>query len=138
MNLYQTTGAILNAWTGSVAAAVVAGLDRIVSPRVVRLIEADDGGFTVEAPAKADNIQIVMFTDHRGPKPDTWQGIRDGVLFIPGSEDEDHALRFPKPGDDLRFWSHVEETPDAIVTELRLPEGMPDSVRTRVVALFAG
>jgi hypothetical protein len=31
----------------------------------------------------------------------------------------------------------VEETPDAIVTELRLPEGMPDSVRTRVVALFA-
>jgi hypothetical protein len=32
----------------------------------------------------------------------------------------------------------VEETPDAIVTELRLPEGIPDSVRTRVVALFAG
>ena len=32
----------------------------------------------------------------------------------------------------------VEETPDAIVTELRLPEGMPDSVRTRPVALFAG
>lgn len=32
----------------------------------------------------------------------------------------------------------VEETPDAIVTELRLPEGMPDSVRTRVVALFGG
>jgi hypothetical protein len=31
----------------------------------------------------------------------------------------------------------VEETPHAIVTELRLPEGMPDSVRTRVVALFA-
>ena len=36
----------------------------------------------------------------------------------------------------LRF--DVEETPDAIVTELRLPEGMPDSVRARVVALFAG
>ena len=32
----------------------------------------------------------------------------------------------------------VEETPDAIVTELRLPEGMPDPVRARVVALFAG
>jgi hypothetical protein len=32
----------------------------------------------------------------------------------------------------------VEETPDEIVTELRLPEGMPDSVRTRVVALVAG
>jgi hypothetical protein len=33
---------------------------------------------------------------------------------------------------------NLEETPDAIVTELRLPEGMPDSVRTGVVALFAG
>ena len=32
----------------------------------------------------------------------------------------------------------VEETPEAIVTELRLPEGMPGSVRTRVVTLFAG
>jgi hypothetical protein len=32
----------------------------------------------------------------------------------------------------------VEETPEAVVTELRLPEGMPDPVRTRVVALFAG
>jgi hypothetical protein len=32
----------------------------------------------------------------------------------------------------------IEETPDAIVTELRLPEGMPDPVRARVVALFDG
>jgi hypothetical protein len=32
----------------------------------------------------------------------------------------------------------LEETPDAIVTELRLPEEMPGSVRTGVVALFAG
>jgi hypothetical protein len=34
----------------------------------------------------------------------------------------------------LRF--DVQETPDAIVTEVRLPEGMPDSVRARVIALF--
>jgi len=34
----------------------------------------------------------------------------------------------------LRF--SVEETPDAILTELQLPEELPDSVRTRVVALF--
>ena len=34
----------------------------------------------------------------------------------------------------LRF--SVEETSDAIVTELRLPEELPDSMRTRVVALF--
>jgi len=30
----------------------------------------------------------------------------------------------------------LKETPDAILTELRLPEGLPDSMRTRVVALF--
>ena len=62
--------------------------------------------------AKAIGLQVVMFTDHRGPKPETWQGIRDGVLFIAGSED-DHLLRFPKPGAELRFLSHLEETPDA-------------------------
>lgn len=53
-----------------------------------------------------------MFTDHRGPKPDTWTGVRQGVLFVPGSED-DHLLRFPQSGNDLRFLSHLEETPDA-------------------------
>src|SRR5712692_9374277 len=47
--------------------------------------------------AKAVGVSVVMLTDHRGPKPDTWSGIRDGVLFIAGSED-DHLLRFPSPG----------------------------------------
>src|SRR5258706_3799957 len=56
MNLFQTIGATLSAWTGSVAAAIVAGLERVVSPRVVRLLEGDDGGFAVEATGKADAI----------------------------------------------------------------------------------
>jgi hypothetical protein len=34
----------------------------------------------------------------------------------------------------LRF--DVDETPDAIVTELRLPDDLADSTRTRIVALF--
>ena len=34
------------------AAAIIAGFDRVVSPRVVRLIEDDDGGFAVEAAGK--------------------------------------------------------------------------------------
>lgn len=62
--------------------------------------------------ARAVGVQVVMFTDHRGPLPATWNGMRDGVLFIAGSED-DHLLRFPKPGAELRFLSHLEETPDA-------------------------
>jgi hypothetical protein len=30
----------------------------------------------------------------------------------------------------------LEETPDAILTQLRLPEELPDSTRSQVVALF--
>jgi acetyl esterase/lipase len=86
--------------------------------RAVMHVHAEDADHTkgtraeVLEGAKAAGIQIVMFTDHRGPKPDTWQGMRDGVFFIAGSED-DHLLRFPKPGEELRFLSHLEETPDA-------------------------
>jgi general secretion pathway protein L len=52
MKFFGSLSAILNAWTASVASAVIAGLNRIVSPRVVRLIEGDDGRFAVEAEAK--------------------------------------------------------------------------------------
>lgn len=56
MNLFHTIGGILGAWTGSVAAAIVAGIERVVSPRLVRLLESDDGGFAVEAMGKADTM----------------------------------------------------------------------------------
>ena len=56
MNLFQNIGGILGAWTGSVAAAIVAGIERVVSPRVVRLLEGDDGGFAVETTGKAEAI----------------------------------------------------------------------------------
>src|SRR5258708_25691287 len=56
MKLLQTIGAILNAWTGSVAAAIIAAFDRVVSPRVVRLIEDDRGDFVVETAAKSENV----------------------------------------------------------------------------------
>jgi acetyl esterase/lipase len=63
--------------------------------------------------AKEADVSVVMFTDHRGPRPETWSGFRDGVLFIPGSED-DHLLRYPadSAGRELRFLSHIEERPD--------------------------
>ena len=69
MKLFQTIGAILNAWTGSVAAAIIAGFDRVVSPRVVRLVEDDDGGFTVEV-ARSDNAPARI-------------GFADGTLSAP-------------------------------------------------------
>lgn len=56
MKLIDSIGVILTAWTGSVAAAIVAGFERVVSPRVVRLIEEDTGGFAVETAGKPDNF----------------------------------------------------------------------------------
>jgi general secretion pathway protein L len=68
MKFFGTLGAILNAWTGSVAAAVIASINRIVSPRVVRLIEGDDGRFAVEAPGKGDNVpSTIAFADGAAP-----------------------------------------------------------------------
>jgi general secretion pathway protein L len=56
MKLFETIAAILNAWTGSVAAAIIAGFDRVVSPRVVRLIEDENGGFAIEAAVRSENV----------------------------------------------------------------------------------
>jgi acetyl esterase/lipase len=87
--------------------------------RAVLHIHAEDADHTkgtraeVLRAAKEAEVRVVMFTDHRGPKPETWSGLHDGVLFIPGSED-DHLLRYPasKAGPELRFLSHIEERPD--------------------------
>jgi general secretion pathway protein L len=56
MKLFEAIGAILGAWTGIVAAAIIAGFDRVASPRVIRLIEDDMGGFAVETTAKSDSV----------------------------------------------------------------------------------
>lgn len=86
--------------------------------RAVLHVHAEDADHTkgtraeVLRAAKAAGVSIVMFTDRRGPKPDTWSGTREGVLFIAGSED-DHLLRFPERTGDLRFLSHLEEAPEA-------------------------
>lgn len=87
--------------------------------RAVMHVHAEDAAHTlgkrveVLKAAKEAEVRVVMFTDHRGPKPETWSGLRDGVLFIPGAED-DHLLRYPASpaGPELRFLSHLEERPD--------------------------
>jgi general secretion pathway protein L len=56
MKLLEPILAILSGWTSSVAAAVIAGFDRVVSPRVVRLIEDDSGAFAVETAVKPENV----------------------------------------------------------------------------------
>jgi pimeloyl-ACP methyl ester carboxylesterase len=84
--------------------------------RAIIHVHAEDAEHTlgtrveVLAAAKQDGVDVVLWTDHHGPKPETWKGLRNGVLFIAGSED-DHALRFPSAAGDLKFWSHLEEIP---------------------------
>ena len=43
------------------------------------------------ADANRASVQVILLTDHlRPPKDfvtDSWSGLRDGVLFVPGSED---------------------------------------------------
>jgi general secretion pathway protein L len=45
--------AILDAWTGTVAATIIASLERMVSPRVGQLFENETGEFLLEAANKA-------------------------------------------------------------------------------------
>lgn len=84
--------------------------------RAILHVHAEDADHTlgtreqVLKAARETGVKVILWTDHRGPKPDTWRGIREGVLFIPGSED-DHELRYPHPDGDLRFLSHIEEIP---------------------------
>ena len=102
-------------------------------------VHADDSSHTggtlpelLEDSKKAD-VQIVMLSDHfRPPKDfmDGWRGIRDGVLFIPGSEGQgfllypdasvmdvmdgpkEKLIEATTQGSGLIFLSHVEARVD--------------------------
>ena len=86
------------------------------------------------AGARRAGVQIVMLTDHVRPArdfiDDSWRGVREGVLFIPGAEDRGF-LSFPmksikgistssreqyvetvRAGGGNIFLCHVEERPD--------------------------
>jgi hypothetical protein len=97
---------------------------------------AHTGGTRAEmlADAKRAGVHAILLSDHyRPPKDfvsDSWRGIRDGVLFLPGSEDRGFLLvpahsimdrmKDPTPAfiDAVRadggliFLSHIEERPD--------------------------
>jgi acetyl esterase/lipase len=88
-------------------------------PSVVH-IHAQDAPHTlgtraeVLAAAKQTGIRAVFFSDHNGPQPDTWEGLRDGVLFFRGAENgASHELVFRNPAPGVRFHSHVEGQLDA-------------------------
>ena len=86
--------------------------------RAILHVHAEDSDHTlgtreqVLKAAKDTGVDVIMWTDHNGPKAETWTGYRQGVLFIAGAE-YDHELRYPGVDGDLKFLSHIEEIPNA-------------------------
>jgi hypothetical protein len=103
---------------------------------------AHTGGTRAEmlADAKRASVHAILLSDHyRPPKDfvsDSWRGLHDGVLFLPGSEDRGFLLlpthsimdrmKDPTPAfieavradGGLIFLSHIEERPDHALTGL--------------------
>lgn len=103
---------------------------------------AHTGGTRLEmlSEAKQAGVQAILLTDHHRPPKDfitdSWRGIREGVLFIPGSESRGFLIyptrsimgRMSDPApafieavrdnDGLIFLSHIEERPDHPMTDL--------------------
>jgi len=96
---------------------------------------AHTGGARTEmlADAKRARVHAILLTDHHRPPKDfvadSWRGLRDGVLFLPGSEDRGFLIyptrsimarmKDPTPAfieavrsdGGLIFLSHIEERP---------------------------
>lgn len=68
----QSIRTIFDAWTGTVAAIVVGGLERMVSPRLVRLVEDDKGGVTLEA-GKPENVPTILRSGTGSFPPPIWR-----------------------------------------------------------------
>ncbi|MDR3638918.1 MAG: histidinol phosphatase [Isosphaeraceae bacterium] len=103
---------------------------------------AHTGGTRAEmlADAQRAGVDAILLTDHHRPPKDfireSWRGLHDGVLFIPGSEDRGFLLyptrsimdrmKEPTPAfiaavradGGLIFLSHIEERPDHPMTGL--------------------
>ncbi len=112
----------------------------LVDYRAILHAHAEDSAHTggtrpeMLADAKRAGVHAILLTDHlRPPKDfvtDSWRGLRDGVLFIPGSEDRGFLLypthsimgRMKEPNPSfiktvtadggLIFLSHIEERPE--------------------------
>lgn len=82
MSSLDSLRAILDTWTGTVAGAAVAGLERMVSPRVVRLVETETGAFALET-AKPENLpKEIAFEDGKFATPNLAQIVRGSRVEI--------------------------------------------------------
>jgi general secretion pathway protein L len=87
MKFLQMIGAFLRGWTDSVAVAVIAAFDRVSSPRVIRLIEQDNGNFAVETAGKSENLpERIAFADGSLSAPNLapmFRGSRVEIVLQP-------------------------------------------------------
>lgn len=82
MSSLNSLRTIVDAWTGAVAGTIVAALERMVSPRVVRLVEGESGAFALEA-AKSENIpKEIAFEDGKFATPNLAQIVRGSRVEI--------------------------------------------------------
>ncbi len=64
MSSLQSIRDVLDGWTGTVAGTIVGALERMVSPRLVRLVEDEEGGFALDVPGKTETPSVaVSFRD---------------------------------------------------------------------------
>lgn len=108
--------------------------------RAIMHVHAEDSAHTggtrpeLLAACKRNGVNIVLLTNHVRPPVDfindSWRGMREGVLFIPGAEHEgflsypmksilnrktnsrDEYIQIVKEGGGNIFLSHIEERPD--------------------------
>jgi hypothetical protein len=93
------------------------------------------------AAAKRASVSIIMLTDHVRPERDfindSWRGMHEGVLFIPGAEHEgfliypqasikgktwktrEEYIQLVKENGGTIFLSHIEERPDWDTSQLQ-------------------
>ncbi|MBR1130077.1 PilN domain-containing protein [Bradyrhizobium iriomotense] len=63
MSSLNSLRGILDAWTGTVAGTIVAALERVVAPRLVRLVETATGAFALEAVKSENAPKEITFED---------------------------------------------------------------------------
>lgn len=108
--------------------------------RAIMHVHAEDSSHTggtrpeLLAACKRTGVNIVLLTNHVRPPvdfiKDSWRGLRDGVLFIPGAEHEgflsypmksilnrktngrDEYIKMVRENGGNIFLSHIEERPD--------------------------
>jgi general secretion pathway protein L len=87
MTLLRDIGAILSRWLDGVAATLIAALGRLVSPRVVRIVEESDGStFTLRGPDNAggsrERLTLADGSSFGALPPDALKAIRGNRVEI--------------------------------------------------------